>query len=104
MQTKKIVVVSCTKIKDGYGKNGKPWTLWSVKDEDGVQYSTFSPLYEGLVGIETTITYEEKQSGRFTNRTIVEPNSKPRAKESGEGTELLKEILAVLKDIRDKDL
>lgn len=70
---KKIFITECSEVKTGFGKNGKPWTLYRVVSEDGTKYSTFDEKYLGMVNSEVEIEYEEKQNGKFTNRTIIEP-------------------------------
>ncbi len=94
----KIIIKDVKKIKEGYGKNGKAWTLFRVTDSTGLEYSTFSPVYEAMIGTEVDVDVEVKQNGKYTNRTIVEPGMK-KSSQNPETIALLKEINSTLKEI-----
>lgn len=94
---KTIFITEATQVKSGFGRNNKPWTLYRVVAEDGTKYSTFEDKYLGMVNSEIEIEYEEKQNGKFTNRTIIEAGRKPKST-SPDKTDTM---IGLLMEIRD---
>lgn len=80
MNTITITVKSVNIVKTGVKKDGMPYMLLNVIDENDKKYSTFDEEYLKAVGKTITITYEDKESGSnpknggkpFKNRTIVD--------------------------------
>lgn len=81
-QSKQIIIDGVELIKSG-NTNGRNWSMYRMKDENGMEYTTFDAKYINMLGNQITIEYEEKSvSGKkegqvFTNRTIIEPKAKP---------------------------
>lgn len=65
MKDKSIVVSSVDKKASGE-KNGKPWTLYQITDQDGVKYGTFEKQLAQL-DIPARISYDEAEK-EFVNK------------------------------------
>jgi hypothetical protein len=62
--------------KDGVSKNtGKPYNLAILKGSDGLSYSCFDKDFveSFKLGDEVECEVEERQNGKYTNRTLKKP-------------------------------
>lgn len=66
--TKEIIVSDVKEGIHGVSSTG-PWTLYSVTDETGAKYSTFSATYKDLIGKKIVIDVEEKESKKINPKT-----------------------------------
>ena len=68
-----IYVDTVTK-KEGVARaTGKPYSFYEVMTVDGVKYAANDPKWETMVGGPHEIEFTERQNGKYTNRSIVEP-------------------------------
>ncbi len=106
MNTVTITVKSVNIVKTGVDKNGKPWTLLNVIDENDKKYSTFDEEYMKAVGKTITFSYEEKESGSnpknggkpYKNRNIVDQKKQSSATPSAT-TAWAEKLVAKVKEL-----
>lgn len=93
MEKRTIYIASCEPKKSGE-KNGRKWTLYTIKAQDGTYYSTFEAKYQAMVGSEVEVEVENrpwtgKDGKQRDGWTIVEP------KRGNQLGDLLKRIAAI---------
>lgn len=73
---RKIIIQEVIEWKSGTSeKTGKPWDLAILQGADGLRYSCFDRQFveSFKLGEEVECEVEEKQNGKYINRTIKKP-------------------------------
>lgn len=76
MQHQKQITVASVFVKEGVSKSsGKPYKKYTIKDTEGIEYSTFEAKYGDMFqqGQSYGIVYNEKLNGQYLNRDLVVP-------------------------------
>lgn len=92
-----ITVAEVRAVKTGE-RNGRPWTLFAVKDASGREYTTFETAWQNRIGQAVSIEYEIVRKDEFTNYWIKDAKKPEKIPERPKSTD---QVVALLTEIRD---
>ena len=98
MAIKKFTINSVEKIKEGE-KNGRKWEMFRVKDDQGIEYTSFDSKDQEQIGKEVEKEVEERESfrdgQRYFNRTI-----RPVSEKTRQDSEVIESLKVINKNIQ----